>query len=100
MTTIQEITEAITWQEDDAVKAYFDLVGGDTFDDAQEFLDQFEEAFQGAFTDDEAFARDMAENVGYVHAEGWPGNCIDWELAARELMYDYNEQDGYYFRAL
>ena len=26
--------------------------------------------------------------------------CIDWEFASRELMYDYFEVDGYYFRNL
>ena len=27
----------------------------------------------------------------------WPYNCIDWQHAARELMYDYMTHDDFYF---
>lgn len=43
----------------------------------------------------------MAEQLGDVPKDNhWPLYCIDWEWAARELMMDYAEQDGYYFRNL
>ena len=44
----------------------------------------------------------MAENIGIVDFKNqpWPQYCIDWEYAARDLMMDYSEQDGYYFRNL
>lgn len=61
-------------------------------------FDDIEEAYAGEFPSDEEFARDMAEQIGENIAEGWPHYCIDWEFAARELMMDYSEQDGYYFR--
>lgn len=52
------------------------------------------------FTD---YAQQLAEDCGMVNSNAkWPNNCIDWELAARDLKVDYSivEIDGvtYYFR--
>lgn len=79
-----------------AIDAYIALGIGD------EDLSDFEEAYQGQFPSDEDFAQDMAENLGAVDFKNspWPQYCIDWEYAARELMMDYSEQNGYYFRNL
>ena len=64
-------------------------------------FDNFDEAFQGQYKDDQDFAYEVAEQLGAIdHKATWPQNCIDWEYAARELMYDYQEIDGYYFRNL
>jgi antirestriction protein len=61
----------------------------------------FDEAYAGKFDSDEDFAQDMADQLGSVDENAaWPNNCIDWEYAARELMYDYFEVDGYYFRSV
>lgn len=50
---------------------------------------------------DEEFAQDMAEQIGAIHNDAkCPNNCIDWTHAAKELMYDYSEHDGHYFRNL
>ena len=60
-----------------------------------------EEAYSGEFDSPEDFAQNMAEEIGSIDKNAtWPNNCIDWEYAARELMYDYSEADGYYFRNL
>lgn len=76
----------------DACKAYISVMG---YDD----LKDFEESYAGQFVSDEEFAQDMAENIGAIDKNAkWPNNCIDWEHAARELMYDYSEENGYYFR--
>jgi hypothetical protein len=78
----------------DACRAYLDNIGG--LD-----LSNFEEAYNGQFSSDEEFAEDMAENIGAINKDvQWPNNCIDWEQAARYLMQDYFEVDGYYFRNL
>ena len=37
----------------------------------------------------EDYARELAEDCSNI-PEGWPCNCIDWELAARELSHDYS----------
>ncbi len=62
-------------------------------------LENFEEAYAGQYDSDEEFAQDMAEQLGSIEKDvKWPYTCIDWEYAARELMYDYATEDGYYFR--
>ena len=63
-------------------------------------LSDIEEAYAGHFDDDKDFAMEMADQVGEVNWRElhWPLTCIDWEHAARELMYDYFSIEGYYFR--
>lgn len=70
-------------------------------DDIENALELCEEAYSGQFNNDEDFARDMAEQTGALKDDNaWPYTCIDWEQAAKELMYDYTEIDGYYFRQM
>jgi len=77
-----------------ACAAYLEAMAADN-------LEGFEEAYAGAYSDDEEFAQDMAEQAGDVPKDlHWPYTCINWEQAAKELMYDYTEQDGFYFRNL
>ena len=62
-------------------------------------LDNIEEAYSGSFDSDEDFARETAEQLGYINDKvSWPYTFIDWEQAAKELMYDYSEHNGHYFR--
>ena len=70
-------------------------------DDTQDFdLSDIKEAYADRFDSDKDFAMDMADNTGAVDLKNqpWPLYCIDWEYAARELMMDYTEYNGYYFR--
>lgn len=62
-------------------------------------IEDIDEAYNGQYDSNEDFAEDMAEQLGYInHNASWPYTCIDWEHAARELMYDYSEEGGHYFR--
>lgn len=37
------------------------------------------------------YARELAEDCGMVNPDArWPNDCIDWDLAARELQHDYS----------
>lgn len=64
-------------------------------------LSDIDEAYNGQYDDDEDFAQQIAEEMGSLDKNaGWPNNCIDWEWAARELMYDYSDSNGHYFRNL
>ncbi len=84
--------------EPEVNQAYIDNVGAEYAK-----AEDAEEAYSGDFDSDEAFAENMAEECGDVPQAGssqWPLYCIDWEYAARELMYDYFEVDGHYFRNL
>lgn len=61
-------------------------------------LESIEEAYAGEYRNDVDFAQDMAESTESVQPDAvWPHTCIDWEHAARELMYDYTEDNGHYF---
>lgn len=64
-------------------------------------LSNMEEGYQGEYNSDEEFAQSMADELGLTNKElSWPYTCIDWEYAAKELMYDYFEVNGHYFRNL
>lgn len=82
----------------EAIKAYADNIGEKI---TPELVENAEEAYQGEYDSDEDFAENLAEELGYIDGNAsWPHTCIDWQWAARELMYDYFESNGYYFRNL
>lgn len=60
-----------------------------------------EEAYSGSYGSDEEFAQELAAELGLINEDlQWPYTCIDWAQASRELMYDYTESNGHYFRNL
>ena len=64
-------------------------------------LDSMEEAYQGQYDSDVDFAQSLAEDLGEIPKDfSWPTSYIDWEWAAKDLMMDYFEIDGHYFRAM
>ena len=98
--TIEELTEEQQAEvsdngfDEDAFLAYADLLGS-----VEDALESFADAYQGEFDSDEQFAQNLAEEIGAIQGEvSWPYTCIDWAHAARELMYDYCSESGYYFR--
>ncbi len=94
----EKIEEVLAFIEDGhderAVLAYLgleaELDGG---------LENFEEAYQGEYGNDEKFVQDLLEGTGTI-PELPPYVYIDWESTARDVMMDYMEQDGQYFRNL
>lgn len=84
--------EGIDEDQFEAVKAYMEAGISDSLED-------FEESYAGKFGSDEQFAQNIAEELGMIDDSAkWPNNCIDWEHASRELMCDYTESSGHYFR--
>ena len=58
-----------------------------------------EELYQGEHDNDEGFACQMADELGLApEGYSWPTSYIDWTAAARDLMMDYGESSGHYFR--
>ena len=63
-------------------------------------IEEFDEAYQGEWASDEEFVQELVEDCGdipkdlpfYIH--------IDWEGTARDVMMDYFEIEGHYFRSL
>ncbi len=106
-TFLERAVEALDNYGEEAVAAFYknQPTYWDSEDDVDDFADQFRDAYQGTWSSDEDFAEDFAEDTGALNGPefsrlgvSWPYTCIDWTRAARELMYDYFEIDGYYFR--
>lgn len=61
-------------------------------------FESIEDSYAGEWDDDEDFIQTLLEDTGdlpkdlphYIH--------IDWESTARDMMIDYTESDGHYFR--
>jgi antirestriction protein len=83
----------------EVIEAFAEL-GNYSVNDVDAFFEALEESYSGHFTSDENFAQDMAEQTGFEESSQWPQNCIDWERAARDLMFDYSESNSHYFRSL
>jgi antirestriction protein len=101
-----DLPEAIKALEDtdndlEVYEAYEDNMSTSPSDltDIEQLIKDADEAYQGEYDSDEKFAQEMADQLEAVDKNAsWPMNCIDWEYAAKELMYDYFESNGHYFR--
>ena len=78
----------------EANEAYINIVGL-KYAEAEEA----EEVYQGEWASNKDFVQDLLEETGeipelpfYIH--------IDWEGTARDIMMDYSEDNGHYFRNL
>ena len=101
MKKIQKIAEDHNIEED-VVTAYREFIGDKYFDEEEDenLGEEIDEAYQGEWASDEEFVQDLVEGIGdlprdlpfYIH--------IDWEGTARDIMMDYGEVDGHYFRQL
>jgi antirestriction protein len=79
----------------EVIEAYADNMGSDIDEDT---VSDCEDCYCGQYNSDADFAEDLADQLGYLDKNvSWPYNCIDWEWAARELMYDHFESNGHYF---
>ena len=100
--TLTELKQAIKESDKETVADILDTYSEDVLQAALDCgvqVEDIKEAYQGEFRSNEAFAQDMAEQLGAIDKNAsWPNDCIDWEKAARELMYDYSESNGRYFR--
>jgi hypothetical protein len=104
----EDLPEAIEALENadydlEVYEAYEDNRGTSPSDlsDIEMLIRDTDEAYQGEYDSDEKFAQEMADQLGAVDKNAsWPMTCIDWEQAASELMYDYFESNGHYFRSI
>lgn len=104
MITLTQAKQAIRDSDKDTIREIINTYDRDVLE-AGLNLDilpsNIEEAYQGQYKDDEDFAQELADQIGAIDRHlSWPHTCIDWTRAARELMYDYCEDNGYYFRNL
>ena len=84
--------EECSWASEAAKAAYMDCFGSW---DAQ----GFEDSYAGEWDSDLALTEDFIESTGML--DNIPDNLRDYfdmEAFARDLMMDYSESEGYYFR--
>lgn len=90
---LEEKIELYTDRDEDAVNAFIEIVGEDYATG-----DSFDDSFQGSHLSDENFTMQLLEDTEPELKNLPPYISIDWETTARNIMMDYAEQDGYYFR--
>lgn len=110
-----ELSDSITSGEDihknyltkDEIFEYADAYDSSSYDidvinaaiDCDVNLSDIDESYNGKHDSDADFAEQMADDFGAVPKDAqWPLTCIDWDQAARELMYDYCSSNDHYFR--
>ena len=75
--------------------------------DWEDYTDQFEEAYAGFFNSRTEFTYDYLDSTGLLNPEQYKGVSVadlliryfDVDSFGRDLMHDYWETDGYYFRS-
>jgi antirestriction protein len=83
--------KAGTHLSDEVIGAYFQNCGIASISD-------IEDAYYGEFSSDEDFAVDLLNSCGDLDPDSTLANYFDYEKYARDLMYDFFEEDGHYFR--
>ena len=97
------------WFDESSLEEFFDNYPNSSYDDLDlweaahdcgvEFCNVDEACF-GQFNSDEEFAQDLCDQLGEIPKDLPSYIHIDWEMTAKELMYDYCESSGYYFRMM
>lgn len=92
----QEVAEkiaSIPERDREAFLEYCEHVGGDPD------YSSFEEAFNGQWESEEAFAEDLLESTGDLDRDSYLARYFDLEAFVRDLFYDYfMTSSGYVFR--
>jgi antirestriction protein len=73
----------------------------------QDYTDKFEDAYAGFFNSRTEFTHDYLDSTGLLNPEQYEGvsgadlliRYFDADSFGRDLMHDYWETDGYYFRS-
>lgn len=91
-----DLFEFLALDDDDRkmLAAYIDGSGNESAT-----IEEAQEAFMGEFKNDEDFAWELTESVGDIPRDLPSYIVIDWEATARNIMFDYFEVDGLYFRS-
>lgn len=59
-------------------------------------INNIEDTYQGQYNSDAEFAEQITSDL--YNLEDIPSYLvIDWDASSRDLMYDFSENDGYYF---
>lgn len=89
------------WDYKDAIEAsYHDSEVFEAAIDCDIPLSDIDEAYAGEHKSDEDFAQELLEDIGTIPRDLPAYVYIDWERTARDIMMDYCDSNGHYFRNL
>lgn len=93
---IYEIAEQIndSGYDIEVFESYVDCVRKMDF---QSVYDGVMNYYIGEYSDDETFVQELCENDTPYNLPSYI--CIDWDATARNIMFDYFESNGHYFRS-
>lgn len=91
----QRIAEGAQRLEDDgidakALSAFLSNEHRTLADCDDDDIDRFQDSYRGEWDTERDFAENFAAGEGLISDDAqWPHDCVDWERATRELMFDY-----------
>lgn len=104
MLTYSQVKELLKATDKDTLRELIEQFGDELVykyhDDSGYSLDNMEEVYQGEYSSDEDFTQELLESCGDIPKDIPAYVYIDWESTARDIMMDYFEIDGHYFRSL
>lgn len=92
---------------DEAFYIYLDNMHQPVDDLWRNFLEEFEDSYVGQFDSRTDFTNDYIDSTGLLNPKQYEGisgvetllRYFDVDSFGRDLMHDYWERDGYYFRS-
>ena len=93
----------------DQLQAFYIYLSNDHIPlaDWEDYTDQFEECYEGQFNSRTDFTEHYLDSTGLLNSRQWEGvlnaqiliQYFDKDSFGRDLMNDYWETDGHYFRS-
>lgn len=68
--------------------------------DCEISIDNIGDAYNGSFNSDEDFTQNLLDDLGYIPKDFPSWIEIDWDATANNVMQEYIESSGHYFRYL
>lgn len=103
MLTYSQVKKLLKETDKDTLRELIEQFGEDLvfkYYDNGYSLDSMQEAYQGEYISDEDFTQELLEETGSIPKDIPAYVYIDWERTANDIMMDYFEIDGHYFRSL
>ena len=95
---IYKYLEIVEDHPQEAVEAFLES-GLFSHEDYVDLEESFTDSYKGTYKNDEEFAKEMAYDIGCFDEDvQWPFTCIDWSLAACDIMVYYVAINKHYFK--
>jgi len=98
-----QVKQAIQESDKDTVREILDTYNEEVLQAALDCgipVNDIMEAYQGEWSSDADFVQNLVEDCGDIPKDLPAYIHIDWERTAHDIMMDYSEEKGHYFRNL